>query len=170
MKPLYYGLVTPQQVIDTAALVARIIPGKSKQKTFHLLIETAAVETKLGHYKDPTPNGAGRGLNQVDPDTFDWLQVKYRDTAIAMDILDATGIDIGRVNHDELDYNPLLSMIWCRLRYCAVPTAIPESQAERAAYWKKFYNTVAGKGTVEHYMTSAQLLADVNLESDVWDR
>lgn len=170
MTRLYYGLVHQQQLVDTAAFVATLIPGGNALNTFHLLLETCAVETKLGQFKDPTPNGAGRGVPQIDADTFEWLKTKYRDSKQALLILDRTGIDIERVGLDDLDYNPLLALIWCRLRYCAVPLAIPDTQASRAAYWKLYYNTSAGKGTEQDYLQSAKLLTTLDLGSNaLWD-
>lgn len=42
--------------------------------------------------------------------------------------------------------------LFTRLFYRLIPEAILETIEGRAKYWKKYYNTVLGKGTVEHYL------------------
>ncbi len=61
-------------------------------------------------------------------------------------------IDIEMINWQDLRYNPLLAMIFARLKYKKIPQAVPPSIRERAEYWKTHYNTYLGKGTVEHYI------------------
>ena len=61
-------------------------------------------------------------------------------------------------NDKEIEFS-LLSNIsvqaaFCRLHYRRVPSALPgnndlKSQGE---YWKKYYNSHLGKGTVKHFM------------------
>ncbi|MBJ3579628.1 hypothetical protein JGC46_23410, partial [Salmonella enterica subsp. enterica serovar Derby] len=38
----------------------------------------------------------------------------------------------------------------------AVPESIPATRVERASYWKKYYNTSAGKGTPQDYINKCQ--------------
>jgi len=38
------------------------------------------------------------------------------------------------------------------LKYKLIPELIPNSLDERATYWKKYYNSEAGKGTMKHYL------------------
>lgn len=46
-----------------------------------------------------------------------------------------------------------LAMLFCRLHYLRCPGPIPATEGQRAAYWKKHYNTTAGKGTPEKYLS-----------------
>ncbi len=167
---MYYGLVNEQQAHDLAKAVSRVL-GNGKNNNAHLLnIETACAESQLGHYKDNTPDGAGRGFTQVDAGTFYWLKDKALEKApgAAMrlkrswykKILNEFGIDLKRVEHSDLDYNPLLSLIFTRLRYLVVPQPIPTTRKERAQYWKTFYNSRLGKGTVEHYLKACDELLE----------
>jgi len=48
--------------------------------------------------------------------------------------------------------NIALASAFCRIHYRRMPGAIPNNMPERATYWKKFYNTYKGKGTVDHYV------------------
>lgn len=43
---------------------------------------------------------------------------------------------------------PLFSGVFARIRLYLVPAAIPNDIDGQAAYWKKYYNSAEGKGTV----------------------
>lgn len=49
-----------------------------------------------------------------------------------------------------------LGVLLCRLHYLRCPGAIPVTLRDQAAYWKKWYNTERGKGTVEEWITHAE--------------
>ena len=59
---------------------------------------------------------------------------------------------------DELTFSVLsniaLAVAFCRLFYRRKPGAIPATMPGRAAYWKKYYNTIRGAGTVDHYVAA----------------
>ena len=50
--------------------------------------------------------------------------------------------------------NIALAAAFCRLYYRRKPGAIPGTLPGRAAYWKKYYNTAGGKGSVDHYVAA----------------
>lgn len=149
-----YGLISKQDAVGYAQAVCGVLGGGANAVA--LLVETAAAETLLGDYKDPTPTSAGTGLTQVDLGTFEWLRTKYQGTTLAGTLLTTFGIDLSRTVYQELRTSPLLSMIFCRLRYLASPGAIPETREGRADYWKRNYNTAAGKGTPVDYLKKCQ--------------
>ena len=153
---VFYGL---GQQSDLTAMVERVCAclGYGLNKTApQLLLETMAQETRLGAYKDPTPYGAGRGICQFDLIAF--KDVQERTGALDAKAIQAEfAIDIKKTRHDQLDYSPLLSLIFCRLFYKLVKAPIPADLEGRAAYWKRYYNTVAGKGTAHEYIESAKL-------------
>lgn len=47
-----------------------------------------------------------------------------------------------------------LQVAFCRLHYRRVPASLPESSdlEGQANYWKKYYNSYLGKGTIKHFM------------------
>lgn len=149
-KPIYYGLVSKSQALEYARAVCSVVGGNPNAA--NMMIETAAAETLLGEYRDPTPYAAGTGLTQVDKGTFDWLKGRYKGHSIATQIHNAFGISLSRVSYSDLETSPLLAFIFCRLRYYTVPAAIPPSREGRAEYWKRHYNTSAGKGTPGEYL------------------
>lgn len=171
-KPLYYGLVSQSHLVDTCCFVTNLIPGANAMATLSLLLETAAAETNLGELLDPTPEGAGAGLFQIDEETFDWIQTKNLKSRLAQLIEAATGIVIAKVQYIELRNNPLLCALFCRLRYAVITEAIPVTLEGRAAYWKKFYNSFDpnAKGTVEGYIKKAAAVAALDLgRTKLWD-
>ena len=166
-----YGLVSHSHAISLAKAVCQSL-GNGKNNNADLqLIESACAETRLGEYADPTPDGAGRGATQVDSDTFYWLKELALEIApgacmrhkrgwrdkISRDF----GIDLKRIEHSDLDYNPLLAFIWARFRYLVVTAPIPTTIEGRAAYWKRHYNSSLGKGDEQHYLESCYELLEI---------
>lgn len=115
-----------------------------------LLLETVGVETTFGMYEDPTKY-AGMGLTQFDKMPFYDLKSRVNGEE-KQRVLGCFGIDLDLVHWEDLRYNPLLALIFTRIAYRKIPEEIPTTVKERAAYWKKYYNTKAGKGTVEKYV------------------
>lgn len=152
MTTKYYGLISRQQALDTAIAVNNIIAPNSGANGVLMILESCAAETLLGTHKDTTNYSAGTSIAQIDAGTFKWLREKYGKGAVANRVSEYFDIDINRVQYFELEHNPLLGMIWCRLRYLPVPAPIPETVEDRADYWKKWFNSTAGKGTPEGYI------------------
>lgn len=49
-----------------------------------------------------------------------------------------------------------LQCLLARLHYMRFPEPVPESVHDQAAYWKRYYNTIHGAGTVEQYVRNWQ--------------
>lgn len=159
-KTRYYGL-TPSMNLDNLVLEVCNCLGFGSYATAHLLIlETIGAETERGTYKDPS-TFAGMGLCQFDKLPFKDTQDRTS-TATKAKVYKGLGINIDLVKWEDLRYNPLLSILFCRLKYLLVRDPIPALVDDRARYWKKWYNSILGKGTEEHY-----LYANLNyVESD----
>ncbi|MGK1830029.1 hypothetical protein ACR95S_28065 [Klebsiella pneumoniae] len=142
-----YGLVSKQDARLYAEAVCDVIGHGKANAAVLLCVETAAAETLLGDYKDPTPTSAGTGLTQVDLGTFEWLRDKYKNSRYAPVLLNQLGIDLSRTVYAELRTSPLMAML---------SESIPATREARAAYWKKYYNTSAGKGTPQDYIDKCQ--------------
>ena len=150
---LHYGLISRQQALMTAIAVNSAISPTSDKNGVAMILETACAETLLGKLNDPSTYSAGSSLCQIDKGTFDWLQGKYGNKLVADRIKAAFGFNLADIQYREIELNPLLAMIWCRLRYLTLIQPIPSTTEERAAMWKKYYNTSAGAGTVGGYIT-----------------
>ena len=98
--------------------------------------------------------GPALGFFQMEPNTaldiwnnYVMYRPKYRDKLYAL------GFDEGALGFCLLS-NIGLQAALCRLHYRRVPSALPKANnlEAQAKYWKAFYNTEKGKGTIEHFM------------------
>ena len=49
-------------------------------------------------------------------------------------------------------FNIAAQIAMCRLHYRRIPKPLPSSAKGQAKYWKKYYNSSAGRGTVEDFL------------------
>ena len=98
--------------------------------------------------------GPALGFFQMEPNTaidiwdnYVMYRPKYRDKLYAL------GFDEGTLEFCLLS-NVGLQAALCRLHYRRVPSPLPkaDNMEAQAKYWKEFYNTRLGKGTVEHFI------------------
>ncbi len=147
-------------ILSEARVVVDALGGGDD--AYNLILETASAESSLGFTRDST-TFAGMGVCQFDLLPFNHHKrkaMKFRDK-----ILSKLGVDIELIEWTDLRYNSFLSLLFCRLYYLSVPKSLPSTEEGRAKYWKKYYNTFKGKGTVEHYLRCVQkveALAKVN--------
>jgi hypothetical protein len=145
-----YGLIKKEHLEQIAETVCDVLGHGTNRTAIKLLMETAGAETNRGLTKDTSIN-AGMGITQIDRLPFKDIKDRCRevDKKALKIYLD---IDIDLVEWEHLRYNPLLCMIFTRLKYKKIPDLIPDNAEDRADYWKIHYNTVAGKGTIKHYL------------------
>jgi len=146
----YYGLIYQSHLEDIVKEVCKCLGYGGNSNADKLLLETAGAETLKGDIKDPTEY-AGMGITQFDKMPFYDVKDRVRESDKEK-ILKHFDIDLDLVEWEHIRYNPLLSMIFTRLKYKKVPESVPRTIEQRASYWKKYYNTAAGKGTAEHYL------------------
>ena len=98
--------------------------------------------------------GPALGFFQMEPatcrdiwDNYVMYRPKYRDKLYAL------GFDEGALEFCLLS-NVGLQAALCRLHYRRVPSPLPKADnlEAQAKYWKEFYNTRLGKGTIEHFI------------------
>jgi len=98
--------------------------------------------------------GPALGFFQVEPNTaidiwdnYVMFRPKYRDKLYTL------GFDDGTLEFCLLS-NIGLQVVFCRLHYRRVPSALPskDNLEAQAKYWKKYYNSHLGKGTIHHFM------------------
>ena len=147
-----YGVVNATQIKDTVNYICSILGNGANNNACKLLLETAGAETALGKTRDLTI-GAGQGICQFDRIGFDDVveRIKLSDYII---IQERMGIDIKLVRWEDLRYNVLLSFLFARLKYKKIPEEVPTTMEKRAIYWKKYYNSTLGKGTLGHYLSA----------------
>jgi len=159
---MYYGLANQKEALVIANRVCDVVGHGANKMAVALLIETAQQETLLGLAKDAHPTKHGVGLCQFDKIGFDDVKQRTR-KHVNEKIKKAFGFGVMDIQHRDLAYSPLLSMLWCRLFYMLIPDVIPDTVAGRAAYWKRYYNTVKGKGTPTEYISHQKRIPFVYL-------
>ena len=53
--------------------------------------------------------------------------------------------------------NPLIGALLTRMALASIPEGIPSDAEGQARYWKKYWNTDAGKGTTQHFLSQKQI-------------
>lgn len=151
---MFYGLTADMNLVNMAHQVCDVLGHGRHRKAVNMLLETTAAETQFGTYPDTTQY-SGHGIAQFDAIGFDDTRRRTR-RGDKQKVLTEFCYDIDGAIVTDLDSDPMLSLIFCRLKYKLRPEDIPDDFVSRAAYWKRFYNTAQGKGTVEHYLHSAE--------------
>lgn len=145
-----YGLTNKLYLKECIEKVCDCLGYGANNNADELILETAGVETRFGKATDGTI-GAGMGITQIDKMPFGDIQNRVKNSDREK-IKKEMGIDLDLIGWEHLRYNPLLCVLFTRLKYKKIPEEIPTNLEGRAFYWKDHYNTKAGKGTVEHYI------------------
>lgn len=145
-----YGLKSIKDIRKLSIEICDCLGHGVNNNAVDLLCETAMAETIGGTLEDKT-KFAGMGLTQFDYEPFLDLQSRVSNKNISK-IKEILGVDIKTVQWEDLRFNPMLCLLFTRLHYLPFKEVIPTTLEGRAKYWKKYYNTIKGKGTVEHYL------------------
>jgi hypothetical protein len=119
-----------------------------------LLLGTALVESGL-MYRRQIGGGPGRGLFQMEPATHDdiWKNfLNYRPglSKSILSLVRSPGAELIK----ELENNDRYASAMARAHYLRAPAPLPEASRTEAManYWKQYYNTPHGAGTVSKYI------------------
>ena len=162
-----------QELVEMVKEVCIALTGKSPPEAVALLMETAAAESGF-NTRIQLGGGPARGLWQVEPRTAQdifhtyllYSQSMFNSLAklsfgFVMFIPYRSPMWVPQLEEmsNLLEHNDVFCCCMARIVYLRDPDPIPYSIVERAAYWKRVYNTPLGKGTVEHYLATARALA-----------
>lgn len=154
----WYGILSDSE-IDNAIekIVENLSLGADKNHLRALLRETAITESNYGKTPDFTPN-SGKGVFQID-------KIGFQDAINQNSNIKSQVLKLG-YNLDLLDYakpevtqDVVLNTLIARLLYYKKPGSIPSTREGRAAYWKKYYNSILGAGTIQAYLNRSEKLA-----------
>jgi hypothetical protein len=116
-----------------------------------LVFKTGMAESGYRHLRQMS--GPALGFFQCEPATMDdvWKNyVSYRPP------LKVQLWDLGYKEDERTSFlgNIAVQAAFCRLQYRRDKQPIPDKAdlEAQAAYWKRVYNTVKGRGTVEHFI------------------
>jgi len=145
-------------IVPTLEALAAFDERMNTSAAVELLMGTASQESRLGHYIVQLGGGPALGIYQMEPDTHQSIWDNYlikpekwelRKIMISMLVEDNYG---DYPDEWEMVINLRYSTAMARIRYWYVPEALPEDIEGQAAYWKRYYNTEGGSGTIEEYL------------------
>ena len=117
----------------------------------NLILGTCAQESAMGTYIHQI-NGPALGIYQCEPDTFKdiWINFLSHRGNIIRKLEQFTSLD----GSSQLIHNLKYATAICRIHYLRVKEALPDADDVEglANYYKKYYNTLAGKGTVDQFI------------------
>src|SRR5215469_16757830 len=130
-----------------------------------LVLGTAIHESGGFKYRQQLGGGPALGYFQMEPATHDDIWTNY--LAYHADLAEKVTSLLSSPDADklaELRNNDRYGSAMARLRYARVSEALPaEGQlAEQAQYWKRYYNTPLGSGTVDEYILDWNSMVNSN--------
>lgn len=123
----------------------------------NLLMGTCAQESTMGTYLKQRGNGPALGIFQMEPATHKdiWDNfLKYK-PELADKVLAFKATD--KDDEWEMVGNLYYAAAMARIQYRRAKAALPVDASNVTAlaqYWKQFYNTPKGKGTVEEFVAN----------------
>lgn len=128
--------------------------GLHSDNAEELIMGTFAVESNLGEYIYQSGHGPARGIGQMEPLTESdiWKRVIPRKKGLSEKIQSLTGVS--KCDNFALTSNLAYQIIMTRLKYLSIPEPLPHyaDLDGMANYWKRYYNTYGGKGTIEDFV------------------
>lgn len=117
----------------------------------NMIIETACVESNCGEYIKQI-NGPACSIFQIEPRTANDIIANFiTNNKTRIDNFSKL-YNRNLTLEQNLCTNLMFAIFMCRMFYLRVKEPIPSTVELRAKYWKKYYNTKKGKGTVEKYI------------------
>jgi hypothetical protein len=129
--------------------------GLHSKAAENLVMGTAAQESHLKYVKQI--KGPALSIFQIEPATYLDYWDNYLDlpgkSKLKEKILKALDVD-DQPLHDRLVYDLRMGAIMCRIHYRRIRAPLPRFNDIKgmAEYWKKYYNTKYGRGTVDEFI------------------
>lgn len=155
-EPRSVGQDVTEQAIDAVTF------GDSNAATF--LNRIALVESDFGTDKNTFKRKDSSGIFQIektgaynevirrlDPQSDIGSNIKRYNEKIK----DAYGIDLSKMSYKDLE-QPIVGAAFARAYLLTIPEKIPTDLQEQGEYWKKYYNTILGKGTASRFVREAR--------------
>ena len=118
----------------------------------NLLMGTCAQESRMGQFLVQLDNGPAKGIFQMEPATHTDIWRNYLD--FRDDMADAIVSLAGEGMTDDmlLTGNIYYATAMARVHYYRVPMTLPHEVEQQAHYWKLYFNTPEGKGTIAEFI------------------
>lgn len=155
-----------KHIRDSVVLPGLLAVGLYSIAAEQLVMATGMAESGFRHKRQIaryTPAGQpvygpARGWFQMEPATHNDIWVNFLGSSRRATILEGLRRICDRPGDpDELEHNQIYAAAMCRIFYVRISEALPPAGdlAGMARYWKRYYNTAHGKGTVEGFMAKA---------------
>lgn len=126
--------------------------GLSDPEAEDLLVGIACAETNCGEYLSQLMDGPAMGVYQCEPDTMNevlkYLMARRLDLYKKVISLATQELSI----EDNLRGNLFFATAIARCFFLRFPEPIPKTAEGKAEYWKKYYNTKLGAGTIDGFL------------------
>jgi hypothetical protein len=149
--------IDAKQLRDLIIIPALLEIDKYSDAAVNLLLGTCAQESAMGKYLAQVPKPIAKGIFQMEDATHDDIYqnyLKYKQD-------DSTGFGelfINEKRPEAMIYDLRYAATMCRVHYVRVPKSLPgkDNILGMAEYWKRYYNTELGAGTVDEFMENYQ--------------
>ncbi len=129
-----------------------------------IVFSTGAQESKCGTYIIQQTNAGifrngGLGPFQMETLTYNDMWDRFIKPGLRKTILEACNF-AEKPPATEMVTNLAFAAIMCRIKYLSIPHELPPANDVNAmaAYWKQWYNTPGGAGTVEEFIHNYHIL------------
>jgi len=131
-----------------------------------LVLGTACQESHCGRYLKQLGGGPALGIYQMEPATHDDIHENYLRYQPALQAkVSHFGVDtVSLTSAEEMMGNLYYATAMCRIHYRRVSEPLPDYLGGQAKYWKTYYNTEAGAGTVQEYIDNW----NTYIKPDLW--
>ena len=126
--------------------------GMDSRSAVSLLMGTAAHESRLGHFLKQV-RGPARGIFQMEPATHDDIWRNYLDRRPPLMVRVEQFLAPAPSRTQQLSTNLVYATAMARIHYWRVPEPLPawDDIDALARYYKKYWNTYAGKATEKDF-------------------
>jgi len=151
-------MINKEHLIDNLIIPALTPLSMATPSGVMMMARTCAVESDLCTNWVQLGNGPAKNPWGVEPATFDFIWDKYllRRKDLKDIVIDSCNL-LQKPYYNDLTYNIRLCIQIARLKYWTVEDALPDADNMRGqgVYWKKYYNTEGGRGTVDKFIAKS---------------
>lgn len=150
-----------RQLKDIVIVPSIMALGLYSDNAINLLLGTCAQESGMGHFivQQQIAFKGGIGIYQMQRLTYDdiWNRKIASNIAMKAKLKLLLGYE-GKPPAERMATDTALATVMTRLFYSAIPVQLPDANDIRglAEYWKKYYNTAFGKGSIDEFINNFQ--------------
>jgi hypothetical protein len=143
-----------RQLQDVIVIPVLRAVGYNSPAAVQLVLGTAAQESQMGHYITQKSGGPARGIFQMEKITYEDIWDRFIAQSVSMKAKVRLLLKYeGKPSWERMSSDLALACLMCRLKYYSIPNPLPDEGDIRgyANYWKTWYNTELGHGTVKQF-------------------